>query len=219
MSRRWNAALALVITAAVIAQIVVLLTGGADANTNADEQAVSAAMRLVRFFSFFTVESNLLVLAAALTLVANPARDGRWWRVVRLDALLGIVITFIVFATILAGQVHHTGIGIWINAGLHYVSPIMAVIGWAIWGPRPRIDRATIAWAFVWPVAWVGYTFIHGAASGWWPYPFLNADRHGWPVAIRNTAGVFILAFLILAILYYLERWLVSRSAASPGTG
>lgn len=37
----------------------------------------------------------------------NPARDGRIWRIIRLDALLGITITGIVFDTILASQVHH----------------------------------------------------------------------------------------------------------------
>jgi hypothetical protein len=58
----------------------------------ANELNVSAWIRLGRLVSYFTIESNLLVLAAAVSLVLAPGRDGRLWRVLRLDALLGVVI-------------------------------------------------------------------------------------------------------------------------------
>jgi hypothetical protein len=55
-------------------------------------------VRLGRPVSYFTIESNLLVLAAAVSLVLAPGRDGRLWRVVRLDALLGVVIALVLKA-------------------------------------------------------------------------------------------------------------------------
>ena len=33
----------------------------------------------------------------------------------------------------------------WTNAGEHYVSPIMTVLGWLLFGPRPRITGAGYA--------------------------------------------------------------------------
>jgi hypothetical protein len=45
-------------------------------------------------------QSNLIVLTVALVLAWQPFRDGRAWRVVRLDSVLGIVITGLVFAIV-----------------------------------------------------------------------------------------------------------------------
>ena len=134
-----------------------------------------------------------------------PGRDGRRWRVLRLDALLGIVITGLVFGLVLAGLVHPTGLGAWVNAGFHYFSPWWALAGWLLFGPRPRIGWPTVAWAFAWPIAWVGYTFIHGAVTGWYPYPFLNAHTHGYAVAVRNTGVVVLLGIVIALVLKALD--------------
>jgi hypothetical protein len=204
--RAWQAVLALVIAAAMITQIVVIVDGGQDVNTAPGEGSVGLAVRLVRLFSYFTIESNLLVLALAVSLALNPVRDGRRWRVLHADALLGIIITGLVFATVLAGQVQQHGIGIWLNAAFHYFAPAWAVIGWLLFGPRPRLDWATAGWLFAWPVLWIAYTFAHGAATGWYPYPFLNAHLHGYGVAFRNTAAVVVLSLVIIAVLRALDR-------------
>src|SRR5580698_9378700 len=67
MSRAWNAVLALVIAAAMITQIVVLVHGEADVNAVTSEASIGLAVRLVRLFSYFTIQSNLLVLALAIS--------------------------------------------------------------------------------------------------------------------------------------------------------
>jgi hypothetical protein len=46
-------------------------------------------VKLVRFISYFTIESNLLVMVVAATLAIDPERDGRWWRVLRLNVAAG----------------------------------------------------------------------------------------------------------------------------------
>jgi hypothetical protein len=94
--------------------------------------------------------------------------------------------------------VHPTGLGAWVNAGFHYFSPWWTLAGWLLFGPRPRIGWPTVAWTFAWPVAWIGYTFIHGAVTGWYPYPFLNAHTHGYAVAVRNTAVVLVAGSVIV---------------------
>jgi hypothetical protein len=204
-SRVWHAVLALVVLAALVAQVVLLFGGGRDANSG--QATASTATSLVRFVSYFTVQSNLLVLVAAVSLVLDPERDGRFWRVLRLTGLLGITVTGLVFGAVLAPSLHHTGIDWWINAGFHYVSPVMAFLGWAVFGPRPRVDGRTAAWALVWPVAWVVYTLVRGAVVGWYPYPFLDVDAVGYPIALRNTGFVVVLALVLLAVL----RWLDGR--------
>ncbi|MGM1060063.1 Pr6Pr family membrane protein [Saccharothrix sp. Mg75] len=200
-SRTWHAVLAAVIAASLVIQLVLLFTGGADANSGDIGAVAGVGTRLVRLFSYFTIQSNVIVLAVALTLAANPARDGRGWRVARLDALLGITITGLVFDLVLAPIVHLEGAARWATIGFHYVSPWMAVLGWLLFGPRPRVDRSTVGWAFAWPVLWIAYTFAHGAITGWYPYPFLDVTRLGFGTALRNTLFVLVLA-LVLALIY-----------------
>jgi hypothetical protein len=204
--RAWHAVLALVITASLIAQVVLLVDGGTDVNTASSEGSVGLAVRFVRLLSYFTIQSNLLVLAVAVSLVLNPARDGRGWRVLQADALLGIIVTGLVFGTVLAGQVQHHGVGTWVNVGFHYFAPAWALVGWLLFGPRPRLDGATLGWLLIWPLLWIAYTFTHGAGTGWYPYPFLDAHTHGYGVAFRNTAAVVLLALIIIGILRFLDR-------------
>jgi hypothetical protein len=208
--RAWFAVLALVITASLITQIVLLVHGGTDVNTATSEGGVGVGIRFVRLLSYFTIQSNLLVLALAVSLVINPVRDGRGWRVLHADALLGIIITGLVFATVLAGQVQHHGVGTWVNAGFHYFAPAWALVGWLLFGPRPRMDGATLGWLLIWPLLWIAYTFAHGAATGWYPYPFLDAHTHGYGIAARNTVAVALLALIIIAVLRVLDRRLAT---------
>ncbi len=206
-SRVWHGLLAVVVLVALIAQTVLVVRGGIDANaTTTNVVAASTGTRLVNLFSYFTIQSNILTLVAAASLALAPDRDGRLWRVVRLDMLIGIVITGAVFGIVLAGLVHPTGVAWWCNTALHYFAPWWALVGWLLFGPRPRIDWATVRWSFVWPVAWIVYTFVRGAVTGFYPYPFLNVTDLGLLVALRNTAAVVLLACVLILVFRLVDR-------------
>jgi hypothetical protein len=49
------------------------------------------------------------------------------------------------------------------------------------------------------PLAYLAWTLLHGAASGWYPYPFLDVSELGYPRALINIVGL-ALAFLALEI-------------------
>lgn len=202
MHRAWNLVLALVVGTALVVQLAVLLAGGADVNAQGQAgAAVELPTRLLRFFSYFTIQSNLLVLAVAISLVADPRRDGALWRVLRLDALLGIAVTGVVFATLLSGLVQPRGIGVWLNAGFHYFSPVWTLAGWLLFGPRPRMDARTLALAFLWPACWLAYTLLHGAWTGWYPYPFVDAGKLGYARVCINSAAI-LAAALVAALAF-----------------
>ena len=196
--RRWSHLLiATVVAASFAIQLTLLFSGGADANSGDTGEEIGLGTRLWRLFSYFTIESNLFVLVVAVLLVLEPRRNGRLWRVVRLDSLLGIVITGLVFAIVLAPQVHLTGWALAATIGFHYISPWAALLAWLVFGPRQRIGRRTIPAAFVWPVAWLVYIFVQGAFTDWYPYPFLDAVDLGLGAAIRNSLLVVVLGVLL----------------------
>jgi hypothetical protein len=181
----WNLLLGLLVVAALIVQVVL----------SARQAGQPVPTRFIRLVSFFTVQSNILVAVSALTLARHPDRDGRLWRVLRLDALIGIAVTGVVYSTVLATQESPTGWAAVTNAVFHYAVPLGAVIGWLAFGPRPRIDARTLARALAWPLAWFGYTLLHGHFTHWYPYPFVNVVAHGYGTVLLNAlAATAVLA-------------------------
>lgn len=191
-ARTWHAAVAVLGTVALVAQLVLTVLG-IDVLIPEGGREPGLAERVVRFFSYFTVQCNILCIVAAASLVLQPGRDGRLWRVLRLDALVGISVTIVVSAIALAPLLNLTGISWLTDVIFHYVMPIVTVVGWLLFGPRPRIDTRTLLWSLVWPTAWTAYILVLGAISGWYPYPFMNVDRFGFLAVLRNSVLVLVL--------------------------
>ena len=80
--------------------------------------------------------------------------------------------------------------------------------GWLLFGPRPRIGWSTVALSLIWPAVWLAYTFVHGALSGWYPYPFLNVAKIGYPAALANTVAVLGGAGVLVLLFKGLDRWI-----------
>ena len=181
--RTWHAALAAIAAFALVGQTVL--------SASSDDRSV------VNLYSYFTIQSNLLVLVAAVMVVVRPDRDERWFAVVRLAGLVGISVTGVVFAVVLAGQFEMSGIEWWYDRAFHYVVPLMAVIGYVGFRPRTRLVRRDLAF-IAWPVAWLTYTLVRaevgepayptgaGDATRRVPYDFLDvADLGAGQVAIN----------------------------------
>ncbi|MEU5157103.1 Pr6Pr family membrane protein [Glycomyces sp. NPDC021274] len=208
--RLWYAALFAVALASLVAQTLLVVQGGTDVNAS-EAAPAGLAVRLVRLASYFTIQSNVLVLAVSLLLMLRPGRDGPLLRVLHLDALLGIAVTGLVFAIVLAPLIDPEGVAAAVNAGLHVVSPIAAVLGWILVGPRGWVDRQVIGRAFLWPVAWIAYTLAHGALTGWYPYPFLDVAELGYPRSLLNIAVVLAVAFALALVALWADRRLARR--------
>lgn len=177
---------------------------------------VSLVMSVVRFFSYFTIQSNLLVLAATVPLIRDPAYDGARWRVIRLDALLGITITGIVFAVMLADTYRPVGLAWWANLGMHYVTPVMALLGWLLFGPWDRMGGAVIPKALIWVVLWIAWTLAMGAVTDFYPYFFLDVRTLGYGAALRNIGIINGMGLAFLLAFYGVDRW---RASSASRTG
>ncbi len=200
----WHLITALVATVALVSQLVLVIRGIDVLVVNGRIPPMST--RIIRFFSYFTVQSNILVAVTAASLAIRPRRDGRVWRVVRLAALFGITVTFVTYVTLLRPLVDLHGISALTDIGLHYVAPLMTIFGWLFFGPRPRIDENTLMLSLIWPIAYVLYTLAHGAASDWYPYPFVDVTALGYGVALRNGLGIVVLLVGVGALFRYVDH-------------
>jgi hypothetical protein len=172
--------------------------------TAGDPAPPDVVTRYVRLFSFFTLESNLLVCLVGV-LVASGAAAGlagrRWWSLLRLNALMGIVVTALVYWFVLAPPVIPFS-----SIVLHYVVPPLAVLVWALAGPWERRPWALLAPAMAWPVAYLAWTLVHGSFAHWYPYGFINADRHPAGTIARNAVLVALLLALVGALVLAVDR-------------
>ncbi|MEO7039310.1 MAG: Pr6Pr family membrane protein [Gemmatimonadaceae bacterium] len=214
LARAWHAATIAIIAASMIAQLVLVVRG---VGTLVDQAGGTAplAVRLLRFFSYFTIQSNLLALGTAATLIANSQRDGRTWRVVRIAAIVGMTVTFAVYMVLLRPIVHLEGIAKLCDIGFHYIAPVLTVLGWLLFGPWPRIDTRSLLRHLAWPVAYLLYILALGALSGWYPYPFLNAALMGYPRAIGNCL-VIAAVLLVIGAVYHLLDAKLGGAKAQP---
>jgi hypothetical protein len=173
----------------------------------------STAELLVRFFSYFTILSNITIGVTSAMLVADPRRDGRVFRVARLDGLLCMAVTGLVYNTVLAGLQELSLAGLVTNLLMHQAGPLLAVVAWLVVGPRPRFDRATVWWSMVGPLAWIVYIFVQGAFTDWYPYPFMRVTEIGYPQALLSTGAVAVVFLLLAALLGWIDR----RTSPAPG--
>lgn len=197
-ARGWHALTFVVVLGALLLQLVLVIDGA----SVLDETATPPlGTRLLRLVSYFTIQANVLVAVGAAGLIRDPHRDGAVWRVVRLDAVVGIAVTGVVHWFLLRPLLDLSGANALADRMLHLVVPFLAVVGWLLFGPRPRIERGTVLRALIWPVAWLVYILGLGAVTGWYPYPFLDVGELGGYAPVLLAAGGVTVLFLACFVL------------------
>jgi hypothetical protein len=212
MSPRWSRAWFGATAGCVAAGVVISAVNAAN---NPEGHFHPAAARLFNTFAFFTIQSNLLVGAAALLLAIRLERSSLWFAVLRLAGLTAITVTGIVFHAVLAQTLDLKNWAAVGNELVHTVVPVMAVVGWLMLGPRGLVSRR-VAWlSLIFPACWLVFTLIRGAIAHWYPYPFIDVTQLGYGGAAVNCVWVAVLMLGLAAGATVLDRRL-PRPAPAP---
>lgn len=158
------------------------------------------------FFSFFTIESNILV-AITFLLSALAIAAGKKTRA--LDALRGLstmaaLIVGIGFAVLLSGLEGLVLTAVpWDNVVLHYIIPVAALVDFIIDRPFTRFSlRSGLTW-LLFPIIYVAYSLTRGALTGWYPYPFLDPRLSSYGDVVATISSLLVLGIVIV--------WLIVR--------
>ena len=117
---------------------------------------------------------------------------GRWSRSegVRAAVAMYIVVVGVVYHFLLHPYWNPTGWSLVVNLVLHYLMPAAFVLDWLWFTPKGRLRWIDPAKWLAFPLVYGGWTLVHGLATRWWPYGFVNPGQIGW-----GGLGVSLSAF------------------------
>lgn len=166
-----------------------------------DASSAREGFSSVRFFSFFTNQSNILAAAMFLWLgIARPS-PSRATAMIRGAVTVYMTITGIVYELLLSGDPAAVEATLsWVNLVVHVIMPIAVAADWLLDPPNVRLKGREVVWWFAFPLVWTTYTLIRGAADGWYPYPFLDSSRHG-VIGVAGYAAAIAITFVVMIAL------------------
>jgi hypothetical protein len=176
----------------------------------------------IRFLSFFTILTNVLIAVALLLPVLAPGtRLGRFFdRPGVRTALTGyIIMVGVVYFLLLRNLSQHVGWPLFFEHMLHYVTPPLFVLDWLLFVDKGNLDWRPGLGALSYPALYIAWTLVHGALSGWYPYPFIDVPDLGYPRALTNMAGLVVAFFGLELALVGVGRLIRRTSPESSSLG
>ncbi|QWG33859.1 hypothetical protein E0M25_03630 [Bacillus mycoides] len=149
----------------------------------------------VNFFSFFTIESNILGAVILLLSSVGTATFGRseQFGVLRGAATVYILTTGLIYFLLLRGLEESLQTAIpWVNTVLHYIMPLAMILDWVINPPTKAVTWKQAASWLVFPLLYVVYSLIRGPFVNWYPYPFLDPRIGGYGRVLLYSIGIAV---------------------------
>lgn len=194
MTRLVRGAIALTALIAVVVQYTTFMAGS----------EIGVFGTSVRYFSYFTILTNSLVaLGWGANAFAPASALGRLFDKdsIRTAVAGYIVLVGVVYHLLLAAIHHPEGVQWYANQLLHTIVPAAVFLEWLfLSGPRNSRYVQAFAWQF-YPSAYVAYTLIKGAITGFYPYPFLDVTALGYGGVAMQLVGL-IIAFTLTSLIF-----------------
>lgn len=156
--------------------------------------------KVLRFFGYFTVDTNILV-ALSFTFIAlnSNSRLGRFFtKASSVTAITAyIIIVGITYNVFLRSTWNPQGLQKLVDELLHSVIPVVYVIFWLAFVPAEKLKwKNAFPW-LIYPIIYMAYAIILGAITKYYPYPFVDVNELGYNKALLNASLVLLTLFLL----------------------
>lgn len=154
------------------------------------------------FFSFFTIQSNMIAAGLFLYLALRPQSDAEsseGMDLLRGAAVAFMTTTFIVYGLLLSGYEDALQTSEpWVNTVLHKLFPLVVIVDWLIDRPDSRISfQRALIWA-AYPLLYLVYSLTRGPLVDWYPYPFLDPELGGGYPGVAATSVAIAIGFVVV---------------------
>lgn len=169
-------------------------------------QADSRLDELIKYFSFMTIWTNILVALLYTSLILFPeGRTGKFFEkpVVQGGVLIYIIVVGLIYHFFLADVWNPQGLEKIADNLLHTIVPLFYLIYWIVFAEKGKLIINNVFLWLLYPLVYVIFALIRGAVSGIYPYPFINVSKLGYGITFRNIAFItigYIVSGLILVI-------------------
>jgi hypothetical protein len=173
------------------------------------ETSADAWTASVRFFSFFTILTNVLAALALLVPVLAPrSRLGAFLsRPSVRTAIAGyIIMVATIYYLLLRDVSRRQGWPLFFEHVLHYVTPPLFVLDWLLFVPKRAVSWRVGLASLGFPLAYVAWTLAHGAVTGWYPYPFADVTDLGYARVLANIAALIVAYVALVTALVAIGR-------------
>lgn len=158
----------------------------------------------IRFFSFFTILTNLLVAVYTTVLTVQPSSSwGRFfsrWSVGTAITVY-IVVVGLIYNAILRFLWQPQGLQRLVDELLHAAVPLLFLIYWFIYLSKKSVPWKSFFPWLLYPFFYCVYILVRGSFSAFYPYPFMDVTKLGYQQVMINSLAVTAV-FLILSILF-----------------
>ncbi len=161
---------------------------------------------LVKFFSYFTILTNLLIAITASFALLLPQTDaGRFCA--KPDTITAItvyiIIVGLVYNLVLRPLYHPVAWGKVADETVHSVVPLLYVVYWLLFATKGSVQWGSAFRWLMYPLLYLIYTFIHGWVTGYYPYPFMEVQHIGY-------TGFWLNSFYLLLVFVCMNLLLIS---------
>jgi hypothetical protein len=148
---------------------------------------------IVKFFSFFTVLSN--ILATFFFFYFGFTNKPKYSSLT--DKVFGATTVYMITAAV-GYWVFLRNFPVtvpWTNNTLHVIMPFATLVGWIILLKAGKLPYKTVLYYILFPIAFLVYSLVRGALTGWYPYNFLD------PHVVNGYPGVFMYIGMFTAMI------------------
>lgn len=124
-----------------------------------------------------------------------------------------IVIVGIVYHVILRSVWNPQGLQLVADQILHTAVPGLFLLYWLLFVNKKQLRRNVFPW-LLYPFIYGVFVLLRGKMSGFYPYPFIDADKLGLSKTLTNIV-LLTIVFLIVSLLFVAFGKLSARKSAT----
>lgn len=183
---------------------------------NGSARGLPAGEMVLRYFSFFTILTNMLVALVLTRAVLAPGRGILGRPAVQAATAGYIAVVGLIYVVILRHTWAPTGLQWWVDVALHYAMPLLYLAFWLAFAAKGRLRWAMPLGWLAYPGLYLAWVLARGAASGFYPYPFIDVARLGYGRMAANALGMMLLFLLVGFAFVALDRLLARGRVLTP---